>query len=151
MMCVLVKSPAWYQALTCLPDWAVVHLLADDFWGHIMDLQSCDDNLSWAQLVLVSNSLLGRWVHPCQVSCSLLCFPFVARNVTGSDILQISILIWRAVSFFLISFGGTWYYFTIFSFGSGHLLHSRRFFALVCLLTWWRCCQIIFHCHSDNV
>ena len=73
-----------------------------------MDIQMCDDNLSWATLAIGINSLLKWWICTYQVKFSLFSFRFffIASKSTGSALLQISILIWHAVSVFLISLGG---------------------------------------------
>ena len=126
----LVKVPGWFQALTCIPTWSVLHLLEDNFWVLTLDIQRCYDTLSWVTRALVSTSLLGSWRFPFQVSCSLFCLIFVACKTIVSALLRSSILIWHAVSFLLLSLGGSWSSFSLFCFGSGCWLHSRVYFTL---------------------
>ena len=150
MICALVKVPGWSQSLTWLPTWYAVNLLADDCWGHKLDIQRFDDTLSWAILALGSNSLMGRWSPHCLVIFSWFCLCFKARRSTGSDLLQSSILIWRALSVFLLALGGRWSSFWIFRSRSGSWLHSRRLSDLLGSLNWWRRFQWIVHCSRDN-
>ena len=126
-------------------------MIADDLWKNKMYIQRCDDTLSWATLALGSNSILGRWLRPCHVSYSWSRLRFVARKTTGSVLLRRSILIWRAVSVLLISLGGTSSYFQLFRSGSGYQPHSRKLFAPVHSLNWWRHCQKMLCCPRDNV
>ena len=137
----LVKVIYWSQALPCIPTWDAVHLLVDYYWGLKLDSQRCDDTLSWATLVLGSNSLLGRLCIPCQINYSWYCLRFAVRKATGSSLLWIFILIWYAVSAFLLDLSGLWSSFQIFSSGSGNWLHIRILFVRVILLNWcmrWR-------------
>ena len=147
----LLKIPYWSQALPWLPTWTAVHLLADYCWGNKLYIQMCDYTLSWAKLALVSTSLLGRLSHPCQVNCSWFCLRFVVCKAAGSALLWSSVLIWRAVSAFLLSLAGTWFSFQLFRSRSGHLLHSRGLFSLVHSLNWWMHCWWIVCCPHNNV
>ena len=151
MIHALVKVPGWSQAFSWTLTWDVVHLLAENLWGNKLDIQRCDNNLSWVTLAFGSTSLLMRWNHPCQLSCSLFNLHFVALKSTGSALLRSSILIWHAVSVFLFALWGPWFSFPVFCFGSGRWLHSSRLFPILCLLTWWRRCRIIVCCTHDNV
>ena len=106
MMCALVMVSGWSQDFPWLPTWYIVHLIEDDWLLNMLHIQRCDDTLYSATLAHVSTSILGRWRCPCQVSYSLFYLRFIARNATVSDLLRVSILIMRAVYFFLISLGG---------------------------------------------
>ena len=106
MMYLLVKVPYLSQALNWIATWYAVHLIAGDCWGHILNIQRCDDTLSWATITLGSTSLLGRLSLPCQESYSWYCLSFTAHNNTCSALLRIFILILNAVYDFLISLAG---------------------------------------------
>ena len=151
MMCDLVKVLSWSQALTWIPTRAVVHLLEDYSWVHTLDIQRYDDTLSWVTLALGSNTLLGRWLCPYQISCSLCSLRFIACTNTRSALLRRSIFIWHEVYVFFIALGGPWYSFPILCFGSRCWIHSGILFALMCLLTWRRRCQRIVIFPRDNV
>ena len=150
IMCDSVKVPGWSQSLPWLTTWYVVYLLAVYWWGHTLYIQRYCDTLSWATPELGSTYLLVRWRLPCQISCSLFIFRFVARKATSSDLLQSSIFIWCSVSVLLLALGGPWSYFTLFHSSSGSWIHSMRLFVFVCLLTWWRWCWKIVHCPREN-
>ena len=72
----------------------------------MLDIQRCDDTLYLETIAIGITSLLGRWRRPCQVSGSLFSLRFVSRKATCSVLLQSFVLIWHAVSIFLISLGG---------------------------------------------
>ena len=151
MMHALLKVPGWYQALTWLPTWNDFHLVKAYFWGNTLDIQMFDDTLSWVTLSPGSTSILGRWRHPYQVSCSLFRFHSVSQKATGSALLRWYILISHALSVLFIALGGPWSSFPLFRFGIGPWLHSRIFFPLVCLLNRWNICWWIVRCPRDNV
>ena len=111
MMRALAKVPGWSQAFPWLPPWDVVKILSDYWLRHTLDIQRCDDTLSWATLVLGCTSELGTWRCPYQVICYLLLLWFFAHKATGSALLRRSILIWHTVYIFLHAPGGPWFFF----------------------------------------
>ena len=147
----LVKVTGWSQALPWLSTLDFIHLLEYDFWVYILDIQRCNDTLSWETLSLGSTYLMGRWRHPWWVSFSLFIFRLVTPKSVGSALLQRYILIWHAVYVFLLSLGSPWSSFPLFHFGIGRWLHSRGFFDLVCLLTWWRSCRRVIRFLLDII
>ena len=151
MMCVLVKVLYWSQDFPWIPTWVILHLIAVNWLGNILDTQRRDDTLYWVKLAIVSTSILGRWRSPYKVMFQILDLHFVACKSTGSYLLQKSILIWRAVSVSLLSLGGSYSSFRLFFFGSGNWFYSRRSFSFRYLLTRWRCYWQIFCCPRNNV
>ena len=88
MICALVKVLYWSQSLPWLPTWGVAHLLAENCWGHKLDIQRCDDTLSWATLALGSTSLLESLRCTFQVSYPWYCLHFAPSKATGSVLLR---------------------------------------------------------------
>ena len=140
MMCALVMVPGWSKSFPWIPTCADIHLLEDDFWFYTLDIQRCDDTLSCSTFSLGVTSLIGRWCRPCQVSCSLCCLCFVAHKTPGLSQFRISILIWSALSAFLLSILGPWYSFPLLCFRSGRWLH-RRIVLPLCVY-WFSSCVV---------